>query len=297
MQRRVYVLILVIALALILLLILRPFIIPVYRVKPPTTGAAYDPGALIIDEERAEKILNKIGLSIDDIIVKKERIYYLIPLVKIGYYINNTFYKLGEVDPAYLKKIGLDNFYVVLTPDESRLIILMGTSNLKPFPLRSRPPVIIKEKNGTLIYNTSKRVIYPFSIDDLPNTLTFISIEIDKSMKIEDLEKQKHDLVERFRESIEEEKEMIRKYGNRSIFEYTGPRVPSKIIYINGWPVLFAPMHDVCDDRITHKICFTMSAVTATWYGNVHIVVQSLVSDDEAIEQMKSFLNKIMGER
>jgi len=287
---------------LIAFLVLRQSIVPKFKILPLSTSAAYDPGALVISEEDAERILNRLGLSTNDIVIKGKKVIYLVPLVCIGYYVNGTFYSKEEISEILSRyrinstesysNIGI---YMVLKPNWNSLFIFIGTEDMATKPLRSNPPSIILEPENNVTYDNSRRVIYPSTVYGLSGAIARIAIYIENG-EPKDLKSQRHELEEEIRDYLKDQMEEIKKYGNLSIFKWNGPRIPGKLIYINNWPVYFRPMHDVCDDHFTHRICFTMFSVASTTYRNVRVVIQCLTNDDDTLNQMNIILNKLMGE-
>jgi len=259
--------------AIVFTVIVRPLVIPVYRVSPPTTHASYDWGALVIDREWANRILDRIGLSIDDIVDGEGKVYYLLQLVPMGYIVNGTFYEYNDTIVAnYISKLDLSEYKVVLKPLENRIIIVIGDDQLELKPLQGKPEVLVYDP-WTGEYVDNMRTYYPFEIYDVDGARTFIVIEIMDNVSVSDLDSQRNELISRFQEDIRDNEEFIKKYGDKPFWEYWGPRESGEIIYVNDWPVLHIPLHDVCSDMGTYRICATMCSILATYYENIHIVI------------------------
>ncbi len=279
---------------MVLFLVYRAFFLYVYRIYP-LIGYSYVYGALLIDEEKANKILGRIGLSIDDIVIMGDTVYYLVPLHPIGYYYNGTLCSFGSLCSEFIRGFHREYEYrIVLVPNWSRLLILIGSDELELTRLITKPLPLIIDPTTNTTYDLHRRVIYPDNVFTISNTIAYIVIEVG-SRRQTNTSIQRQAVENVIREYIEREYSWIVGNSSKSITDYIGPRIPGKLIYINDWPVYFRPIHDVCDDHIFLKKCFTMYSESFTRYGNVSIRIQSLSSDQDVIDQMKIFLNRIMG--
>ncbi len=276
---------------------------PTIYINPISTHAAV--AGILVDEETAKNFLERIGLSIDDIILDSKYTYFIMPIMRYGYYINNTLYlkdntsDLEKVSKYFNKLYREDpsrnDIFIVVKPINNTLIII-GTKdklNLTCNPAICTRPRYILFKNNKLYRDFELVISVPQSITDLAHSIATFYIEI--SVTNEDYNKAK--LEDMFKQEIKDTKQWIEENKDKPWILAEGPRKPPEIIYINDWPVILTPQHEICKISSNQppgiECCIIYGTHSATGIRNIWIIIHSYLGDEAVIAQWKVILNKV----
>ena len=229
-------------------------------------------------------------------------VYFIVPLVDIGVYIDGKVYIRDETSNweriiSLFRETSNKNHIrcgIVVSPIYTKLMIIGSTKELKLVhnPLTESKPRLILYINGK-VYNEFKWVmVLPLTIMDLDPSITTFYIVLRENNETYASNKVYNILLE----GIENRRATIEENKGKPWILYEGPRKEGVITYINNWPVILLPEHDICNivgqNNVGIDYCIKYPTHVATGKGNIWIIVHTYLGDQYGLEQIRVFIEK-----
>ncbi len=261
---------------------------------------------LVLNKSMVDKILERIELTLNDIVLQYKYIYFIYPVTRI--YIDNRVYLgsntteevYGEFNTGSSENTSRMDLGLTLYKPQNNTLIIIGTkhklSSIYPANKCCKPPIALY-MNGRIYRNFKVILPIPHSIMDIsPSTASFIMI-----IKITSKKYVREDLISTFRTSVEKSEKEVEEVKDKPWIEVEAPRKPAKIIYVKNWPILYTPKHYIC--MITNndsfkgilgiKPCIIYGAHSQTGIKNLWIEIQTYLDEDQLINQWRILVDKL----